>query len=210
MDSLPKKEVFENIPEWKKQFRILYNKIKKGKITKFHLLKIIKEIYPIFILSMETANEQYQLNSESVEKEYSKQFEEAKKHFKNIPDKWQVEWCERVQGVMSFSDFINGPKVKPVPLSAEARLEKWIESVAGLRLVAIFGRKRKEFNIENCPNALIESTKTQIAEDIKEENRIEKLSPENKQKEINELLKQLQASQGPGDALGMFFIPKQK
>ena len=157
---------------------------------------------------------QYQLTSESVEKEYSKQFEEAKKYFKNTPDKWQVEWAERVEGIMSFSDFVNGPlngsQAKPKPLSAKARLETWIQSVAGLRLIAIFGRKRKEFNIENCPSALLESTKAQIDEDIKEENRIVKLSPEDKQKEMNELLKQLQASQGPGDALGMFFVPKNK
>ena len=153
---------------------------------------------------------QKELTPEYVKENYPGKLNEAKKHFKDTPKKWRVEWAQRIEG-MSFVDVMNQiSKPKPEPLPAKTRLKNWMESVVGLRLVAIFGRKRKEFELQTIPDVLIEAQKELINKDIAEEERVAKLTPEELQNEMDDTLEQLAASQGPGEGFGIFYLPRTK
>jgi len=150
----------------------------------------------------------YNLTQKYIEINFPNENKEAINYFKINPEKWLVEWREKVQ-TMSFSSMIMPIFVsKPKRLTVEARIKAWKESIIDLRLVACCKKKRKEFIIETIPDVLVEREKSNIEATILEENRIEKLSPEELQKETNDLLNQLMKSQGPGDALGMIYTSK--
>ena len=100
-------------------------------------------------------------------------------HLKDTENiKWYYDWCEEVKGGMW-----------------EPSVEERIGNIY-CSLYAHCGRKKKSVSLDKVPQKLIDRLNEQEEESNKEQERIDNLTEEEKQAEVEALLKQLRGYSG--------------
>lgn len=112
--------------------------------------------------------------------------------------KWTYVWCQSIQST-NFMDIISGKAQQEAAKERTKTLEQRLADVKpciGCSLKGQVGKKSHTVMLDEVPDKVLDSYRTQFAKDIAEEQRVDALTDEQREAEVQSLLKELRKDPG--------------